>query len=480
MVVINGTGANETITGTNFADILRGKGGDDTIRGLGGNDMIYGGIGADLLIGGDGNDYIHAGLNGSGDYDVVRGGAGNDTIISSGEGEYYGGSGNDYFVGGFTGFGATELLDGGSGIDWLDLSNVHDNYTINMTTGVTYYSAESFINFENILTGRGNDSVTGTSGKNIIMTGAGDDTINAGGGNDILFGGLGADTLNGGSGTDTADYSNSTNYISVSISGNNVWDGSATDTISSIEKFKGSDYNDYFYSSGFGNAYTFLGRGGNDYFFKTEGTGPSNKHTFNGGSGTDTFYGQGLNTSHTINLTKGYVYVAGTVERDKLISIENVTAYNGTSVVGSHGDNVISASGNYSYTLKGNKGNDSISGNSLADTLYGGAGNDQIRGYGGNDTIHGDPGNDKMWGGSGSDTFVFKGQFGKDRINDFDALDPSEKIDFSGVGGITGFNDLINNHATQNGTNVVIKVGNNKVTLVDVYLSDLDSGDFIF
>ncbi|MCK0143151.1 calcium-binding protein [Aliiroseovarius sp. F20344] len=478
MVVINGNGANNTITGTNGNDTLRGKGGDDTIRGLGGNDKIFGGIGADLLLGGAGNDYIHAGLNGSGDYDVVRGGAGNDTIISSGEGEYYGGSGNDYFVGGFTDFGATELLDGGSGIDWLDLSNVHDNYTINMTTGVTYWSAESFINFENILTGRGNDNVTGTSGKNIIMTGAGDDTINAGGGNDILAGGKGADTLNGGSGTDTADYSNATSSITVVIDTNSVYDGTGTDTVSSIEKFKGSDNTDYFYSD-YGDNYTFLGRAGNDYFNKTEFTGGGNIHTFNGGSGTDTFVGSGLGSGHTINLTKGNIFL-GTAVRDKLISIENVTAYNGTSVVGSHGDNVLSCVGSYSYTLKGNKGNDTINGNSLGDTLFGGAGNDIIRGNGGNDTINGDPGNDKMWGGAGSDTFVFKGQFGKDRINDFDAFDGNEKVDFSNIGAITGFNDLMNNHASQVGTNVVIKVGNNKVTLVDVYLDELDSGDFLF
>ncbi|SPF78968.1 Bifunctional hemolysin/adenylate cyclase [Aliiroseovarius pelagivivens] len=474
MAKIIGTNANETIIGTQAKDILKGKGGNDTIRGLGGNDRIFGGEGADLMIGGAGNDFIDAGPTNTG-FNVAKGGGGNDTIYSSGTGEYYGGSGNDYIK---AGFGVNELLDGGSGVDWLDTSLVSLSYTVNMVTGATNWAGESFVNFENILTGDGNDNITGTSGKNIIMTGAGTDTINAGAGNDILDGGRDADILNGGSGTDTADYSNSTSSITVVIDTNKVWDGTGTDTISSIEKFKGSDYTDYFYSD-FGDHYTFLGRAGDDYFYKTEGTGPNNKHTFNGGSGTDTFHGQGLSSFHTINLTKGYVY-ADTTERDKLISIENVVAYNGSTVIGSHGDNVLSGAGNYSYTLKGNKGNDTINGNSLGDVLFGGAGKDTIRGNGGNDTINGDQGNDKMWGGSGSDTFVFKGQFGKDRINDFNAFDSDEKIDFSGVSGITGYNDLMNNHATQVGTNVVIKVGSNKVTLVDVSLNDLDTTDFLF
>ena len=71
-----------------------------------------------------------------------------------------------------------------------------------MITGATNYSGESFTNFENLVTGAGDDTVTGTTGDNAISTGANVDLVNAGLGNDVVSGGDDNDTLNGEDGQD--------------------------------------------------------------------------------------------------------------------------------------------------------------------------------------------------------------------------------------------------------------------------------------
>jgi serralysin len=64
----------------------------------------------------------------------------------------------------------------------------------------------------------------------------------------------------------------------------------------------------------------------------------------------------------------------------------------------------------------GGAGNDTITGNALAnvlqggdgnDQLFGGAGNDTLQGGAGNDTLQGGAGTDNLWGGAGADVFVF-------------------------------------------------------------------------
>ena len=81
---------------------------------------------------------------------------------------------------------------------------------------------------------------------------------------------------------------------------------------------------------------------------------------------------------------------------------------------------------------------------------------DHITGTGYDDWISGDAGGNLLDGGGGSDHFVFYDGHGADRINGFDALDNGEVIDLSAVTAITSFADLVNNHMTQQGSDVVI------------------------
>jgi serralysin len=172
----NGGSGNDTIVGNSANNLLNGNSGNDTINGRDGNDTIYGGVGNDTISGGGGDDY----------------------------------------------------MDGGVGIDTVDYTHWNGGGTYNLATGVASFPGfydEEILNFENILTGGGNDTVIGSSANNTINAGAGNDTINGGAGNDTLLGysgndtligGAGKDSLTGGSGTDKFTYT----ALSESLLGN--------------------------------------------------------------------------------------------------------------------------------------------------------------------------------------------------------------------------------------------------------------------
>lgn len=126
-------------------------------------------------------------------------------------------------------------------------------------------------------------------------------------------------------------------------------------------------------------------------------------------------------------------------------------------------------------------GNDQLSGGDGNDKLYGGAGNDRLSGDAGKDRLDGGLGKDVLSGGAGVDTFVFLSGGGKDRILDFDAVGRvHDVLDVSGWKALADFSDLIKNHASQVGDNVVIAAGSDSITLEHVSLRSLDRADFLF
>ena len=149
--------------------------------------------------------------------------------------------------------------------------------------------------------------------------------------------------------------------------------------------------------------------------------------------------------------------------------------------------------------LNGGEGNDLLEGGHQADNLFGGTGDDTLRGGQGFDRLFGGDGNDTLFGGAGFDTliggtgndlllgnfnadrFVFADGHGNDTIGDFATDNGFEKIDLSNVSAIVNLFDLLNNHATQAGANVLIDTGGgDSITLTGVNLADLDSSDFVF
>jgi Ca2+-binding RTX toxin-like protein len=165
----------------------------------------------------------------------------------------------------------------------------------------------------------GNDTIVGGQGNNLLRGGAGDDNITAGTGNDTLFGGQGNDTLDGGAGDD------------------------------SIMGGKGNDY--------------LTGDAGNDYLI--------------GGAGDDTLLaGQGDDTA--------------------------IGGAGNDSMRGGAGDDVLIGDGEGMLTTEGGTPTVTAPGN---DVLVGGLGNDTLLAYGGTDSLSGDT----LYGGAGNNDFDSRG-----------------------------------------------------------------------
>ncbi len=226
---------------------------------------------------------------------TVHGNGGSDVITSSGEGHYFGDNGTDTIFAGLSSGIVPEVLDGGGSVDTVDTTSFSGDYVINLSTGVTNFGYESFVNFENATTGSGNDTITGTSEGNIIVTGLGNDVLNGLGGNDTLMGGGGDDDYRVdsagdvvseffGEGTDlvraSADYVLSDNIETLALSG-----GARAGTGNSIANtISGSGGNDVL--SGLAGDDTLRGKGGRDTLL-----GGAGEDLLDGGVGKDTMTG---------------------------------------------------------------------------------------------------------------------------------------------------------------------------------------------
>ena len=161
-----------------------------TIYGRGGPDTITGSSGPDLLMGDDANDII----DGAGGADALYGGSGNDTIFIDNA---------DTTVRGGDGFDTVDALKATAPVT-LDIGEwgfeqafgTNGNDTIGSTaipdgaSGIVVYGRD------------GNDTLTGTTGPDMLYGEAGMDTLSGDDGADRLSGGLDADTLLGGAGND--------------------------------------------------------------------------------------------------------------------------------------------------------------------------------------------------------------------------------------------------------------------------------------
>ena len=211
-----GSGFDDTLTGSSANNTLTGFGGDDVLNALGGDDVLYGDEGSDSLVGGDGDDTLDGGAGN----DTLRGGDHNDLL--------YGRAGND-------------VLDGQSGTDTADYGSAVTGVVANLTTG-SANDGEGFVDtliaIENLYGSNHNDSLTGNSASNHLQGRAGADT---------LMGGAGADTLDGGSGTDYASYESAASAIKVDLGNLAANTGDAAgDSYVSVERYRGSAYNDTF------------------------------------------------------------------------------------------------------------------------------------------------------------------------------------------------------------------------------------------
>jgi Ca2+-binding RTX toxin-like protein len=202
-------------------------------------------------------------------------------------------------------------------------------------------------------------------------------------GNDMLFGTAGKDTIDGRGGDDIIVTSEGSDLI-IAGAGNDTIVGGSSKSIFSGQTFNG---------------------------FYVPLTSISNSNTIRGGTGTDTLdYSDGL-TGITIN------FLAGTARSDNFILESKIVAVapNGkltiqTTYSVEYNDNFIEIE-----NAIGGAGNDTITGNSLANVLHGRAGHDKLVGGGGNDTLFGEIGDDTLFGNDGDD--LIDGGEGDDTLN---------------------------------------------------------------
>lgn len=164
---------------------------------------------------------------------------------------------------------------------------------------------------------------------------------------------------------------------------------------------------------GAADANRMLGLGGNDVL--TPGAGTT---AVDGGAGTD-----------TLRLTGPWTAVSirnGAVEAGESLALR----FQGIErIVGSRGDDAISADDKIAMTLDGGLGDDDLFGGDLDDVLRGGAGDDFLWGWDGRDSVSGGRGDDDLLatdpgatlaGGAGADTFSFEPGFGTATVTDWD------------------------------------------------------------
>jgi Ca2+-binding RTX toxin-like protein len=314
----------------------------------------------------------------------------------------------------------------------------------------------------------GNDTLRGGANGDTIFGGTGDDRLFAGGTNpqlqqsDELYGGDGDDRLIGAAvGPELTEM---------------LFGGNGNDTIISGEEFgslmEGGAGDDFLQSKStfspdfFPSGSLMLGGDGNDTLVGS----PDNTDEMFGGVGDDLYR---VNNSFAFvqeNVGEGY---------DRLVTSVDIDLSGATFAPDAGEIERISVSGTAGLNVSGTASNNVIVGNAGADTLIGAAGDDRLLGRDGADVLSGGTGQDSLRGGSGEDTFVFVSGFGKDTVLDFIA--GTDVVDLAGFDAVTSFDDLLADHATQVGRNVLIEGDNGDLLVLrDVSLSTLTADDFLF
>jgi Ca2+-binding RTX toxin-like protein len=455
---VTALGGNDTIFGNTGNDRLLGGAGNDSMHGDDDEDVLDPGIGNDTLFGDGGTDTAdysarasalhlsidNLGNDGAGseagnihsDIEIVVGGSGNDTISGSALPDtLVGGPGNDILNAGdgddvLDGGLGSDVMNGDAGNDFADYSSRFLSVTVSLDdvkNDGSLLEADNVLSIEAILGGHGNDFLSGNDGPNTIDGGSGNDSISGGLGNDSLVGGSGDDTLRGGGGddlmsggigADTADYSDHSSNVIVTIDAvandgapqgpsvnsvpehdnvlldtENVIGGSGDDSLvgsSTPNMLDGRDGND-----------TLNGLGGND--------------TLLGGNGNDTaVVGIISKDLDVIDLGAGEdgISLTGTNKSDH-ITVRRYVASNGPHVVITMKNNLVlddPYKNGETVTVFGGDGNDHITMDSSALTwkafFFGGSGNDRLIGSPNRDLLDGGPGHDRLLGRGGNDTLI--------------------------------------------------------------------------
>ncbi|MFF5077892.1 calcium-binding protein [Actinoplanes sp. NPDC000266] len=266
-----------------------------------GNDNLFGGTGPDALVGGFGTDNLF-------------GRAGNDNAAAL--------TVND----------GRDLYSGGAGVDTTNYGNRVARVVVTLNgaanDGAPGELDNNLTDVENIVGGRGNDSLTGNGAANRISGLAGNDVMTGLAGNDTSLGGLGNDTavalsvrdgrdvFSGGPGVDTTNYA--ARALPVNVTLNNIAnDGSAPEfdnNLTDVENVIGGRGSDNLVGSAAANR--MFGLGGADFIF-----GGAGNDTLVGGAGGDRMFGQaGNDTLNSVDGVRGNDRNDGGVNVDRCVA----------------------------------------------------------------------------------------------------------------------------------------------------------------
>lgn len=381
------------VEGTDLADVISTSSWGGEILGMGGDDTLTGGAGEDYFYGGAGNDRMD-------------GGAGNrDTVNFSPDTA-----------------GVTVTLDGAN---WV-------------TAFVNSQATDVIRNVEDLNGGEGNDTLVGDTLGNWLEGDSGDDRLIGAGGDDLLedswregdANGGGRDFLDGGAGFDLAAFFWQDVSTRVTLAGASTasvfFNGVAYDQVVNIEGVLGGygddtlvgDANANLLAGGSGND-VLDGKAGNDTLYAGYQSGGID--TLVGGLGVDT---ASWGTDSRFGYFFGLGFNGGTWEPLRI-------SLNGDTAATIFMDGIASGTIRGVENLIGGEGNDTFTGDTLANRLTGGAGDDTLNGGGGADTLVGGYGNDTLNGGVGID------------MMDYSVPPPDDSPLFSPYG-ITVFLDGVN------------------------------------
>ncbi|WP_281018759.1 FecR domain-containing protein [Minwuia sp. IMCC3077] len=352
--LVGGAG-NDDLTGDENANLLVGAQGNDTLSGLVGNDVLRGGIGDDSAVGGDGDDLLDGGAGA----DTLIGGAGVDTLRPGS---------NDGSVGDFVQAGVDDNLivfdAPGAGFFIVDYSDQVNGIVANIGAvegTVTKIGGTDTLQGVNLIDGTvGGLQINGGSGADVF-------TANLQSNEEFIQirGGAGNDTITGGAGFDRLDYVGAAAGVNVDISqGLTLDDGDGgVDTFSQIDEVRGSDNSD-----------TLTGSENNDRFITRQGD-----DTVDGAGGFD--------------LVR---YDRSNIENVNVDLSANTATVQFVGALGTATDTLLNIE-----SIRGSRtGNDTLTGDALANLLDGRGGNDLIDGGDGNDTLLGGDGDDTLLSGT--------------------------------------------------------------------------------
>lgn len=207
----------------------------------------------------------------------------------------------------------------------------------------------------------GDDTITGSAGRDVVAAGSGNDTVNGAAGddnlsgndgndvldgqagNDKLYGGAGSDRLlysggndllDGGAGLDTADFAKSGGGVSVNLMatlGQVTMSGVAVADLVSIENLLGSSYADTVFGNSAAN--TLNGGGGADILDGGAGNdtliGGGGNDRLAGGTGNDVLTGGTGSDVFVFGLTAGTDVITDFTRKQDKLSIAGVADMNG-------------------------------------------------------------------------------------------------------------------------------------------------------